>query len=100
MKDEKVYFITECYSKAVFDRFLFCFFFFLNHIIKSIPHYNFGALKSLPDNNLFFYLAKLKAFADDKLNTSPNFEFVINRVQDNVGKGEDAIYLHILLLPQ
>ena len=42
---------------------------------------------------------KLKAFADDKLNNK-NDIYVFDRVENIVGKGENAGYQHFLLFPQ
>ena len=39
---------------------------------------------------------KFKAFADDKINVTEKFKFVLERVQNIVGKGENAGYLHFL----
>ena len=42
---------------------------------------------------------KSKALADDKINVNKNFKFVLGRVENIVGKGEDAGYQHFLLFP-
>ena len=42
-------------------------------------------------------LSDLKAFADDKLNFSQNIKFVFHRVENIVGKGENAGHQHFLL---
>ena len=42
----------------------------------------------------------LKAFADDKINVNKNLKFVLGRVENIVGKGENAGYQHFLLFPQ
>ena len=42
-------------------------------------------------------LSKLKTFAEDKLNFSPNIEIVFDQVENIVGKGESAGPLHFLL---
>ena len=51
-------------------------------------------------NNKFLDLSKLKAFADDKFNVAENFKFVLGRVENIVGKGENAGNQHFLLFPQ
>ena len=51
---------------------------------------------SLPHNN-FFDLTKFKAFADDKLNVAKVMIYVFDRVENIVGKGENAVYQHFLL---
>ena len=43
---------------------------------------------------------KLKAFADDKLNVTKIIISVYDRVENVVGKGENAGYQHFLLFPQ
>ena len=42
----------------------------------------------------------LKAFADDKLDWAEKFKFVLGRVENIVGIGENAGYQHFLLFPQ
>ena len=44
--------------------------------------------------------SKLKAFADDKLNTAVMMISLIDRVENTVGKGENAGYQYFLLFPQ
>ena len=43
---------------------------------------------------------KLQAFADDKSNVTQNLKFVLGRVENIVGKGENAGYQHFLLILQ
>ena len=43
---------------------------------------------------------KLKAFADNKLNVAEKLNFVLGRVKNIVGKGENAGYQHFLLFLQ
>ena len=57
-----------------------------------------ASFNSLPDDNILD-LSKLKAFADDKLNVTPKLKFVLRRVENNVGKGENAACQHFLLFP-
>ena len=45
-------------------------------------------------------LPTLKAFADDKICVAQNLKFILGRVENIVGKGENAGYQHFLLLPQ
>ena len=54
---------------------------------------------SLPTNKLLDCF-KLKAFADDKLNLAEELKFVFGRVENILGKGENAGYQHFLLFPQ
>ena len=44
--------------------------------------------------------SKLKAFADDKIYFYEKVRFVLGRVQNFAGKGENAGYLHFLFFPQ
>ena len=59
----------------------------------------YDLLCSLP-NNKFIDWSKSKAFADDKLNLAENLKFVLGRVEDIVGKGENAGHQHFLLFRQ
>ena len=54
---------------------------------------------SLPNNN-FLDWTIFKAFADDKLNVAKIMMYVFERVENIVGKGENAGYQHFLLFPQ
>ena len=45
-------------------------------------------------------MSKLKAFADNKSNVIQNLKFVLGRVENIVGKGENAGYQHFVLFPQ
>ena len=54
---------------------------------------------SLPNDNILD-LSKFKAFADDKINVIQKLKFVSRRVENSVGKGENAGYQHFLLFPQ
>ena len=47
-----------------------------------------------------FDLAKLKAFADDKINATKMIISAFDRVENIVGKGENAGYQHFLLFSQ
>ena len=55
--------------------------------------------KSLPNDKILNW-SKLKAFAVDKLILAEKLKFVLGRVENNVGKGENAGYQHFLLFPQ
>ena len=52
----------------------------------------------LPNNNILDW-SKLKAFADDKIKVIESLKFVLWRVENIVGKGENAGYQHFLLFP-
>ena len=43
---------------------------------------------------------KIEGFADDKMNVTWKLNFVLGRVENMVGKGENAGYQHFLLFPQ
>ena len=51
-------------------------------------------------NDKFLNWSKLKALADNKINVTEKFEFVLGRVENIVGKGENAGNQHFLLFPQ
>ena len=51
----------------------------------------FGASRFNPlPNDKILDLSKLKAFADDKINVTQKFNFVFERIENIVGKGENA----------
>ena len=56
-------------------------------------------INSLP-NEKILDVTKSKAFADDKINEAQMVISVFNRVENNVGKRENAGYQHFLLFPQ
>ena len=60
---------------------------------------SFIYINSLP-NEKFLDWSKLKAFADDKIDVTEKFEFVVGRIENIFGKGENAGYQHFLLFPQ
>ena len=43
--------------------------------------------------------SELKTFADDKINVTPELKLVSGRVENILGKGENAGYQHFLLFP-
>ena len=43
--------------------------------------------------------SKLKVFTDDKIKATEKLKFVLGRVENTVGKGENAGYQHFLLFP-
>ena len=61
-------------------------------------HCNYS-LTCLPDDT-FLDWSKLEAFADDKVNATQNLKFVLGRVDNIVGKGDNGGYQHFLLFPQ
>ena len=46
------------------------------------------------------YGCKLKAFADDNVNMTQKLKFVFERIENIVGKGENAGFQHFLLFSQ
>ena len=55
-------------------------------------------LNSLPNDKNSDW-SKLKAFADDKKNVTERLKFVLERVENILGKGENAGYQHFLFFP-
>ena len=53
-------------------------------------------VNSLPNNKILDW-SKLKVFADHKSNLIENLNFVLERVEKILGKGENAGYQHFLL---
>ena len=51
-------------------------------------------------NEIFLDMTKLKAFADNKLNVAKINISLCDRVENTVGKEENAGYQHFLLFPQ
>ena len=56
-------------------------------------------LNSSPNENILDCL-KLKAFADYKINVTEKLKFILGRVENIVGKGENAGYQHFLFFLQ
>ena len=54
---------------------------------------------SLPNNQLLDWF-KLKAFADNKIYITEKLKFVLRKVENKVGKGENVGYQHLILVPQ
>ena len=50
-------------------------------------------------NDKVLDLSKLKAFADEKINVAQKSKYVLGRVENIVGKGENAGNQHFLLFP-
>ena len=57
------------------------------------------SLNSLP-NNKILDLSKLEAFENDNLNVYQKLKFALGRVENILGKGENAGYQHFLLFPK
>ena len=58
-----------------------------------------GYFNPLP-NDKTLDQSSLKDFADDKMNATYKMNFAMERVENIVGKGENAGYQHFLLFPQ
>ena len=58
-----------------------------------------NGFNSIP-NDRILDRSKFKGFADNKMNVTENLKFVKGRVENTVGKGENAGYQNILLFPQ
>ena len=56
-------------------------------------------MNTLPNDKILAWY-KLKAFADDKVTVAKLMIFVFDRVENIVGKGENAGYQHFLLFLQ
>ena len=56
-------------------------------------------MNTLP-NDKILELSKLKAFADDEINANQKLKFDLERIENIVGKGENAGYQHFLLFPR
>ena len=51
-------------------------------------------------NDKILDLTKSKAFADNKINLNERLKLVLGKVENIVGKGENAGYQHFLFFPQ
>ena len=71
----------------------------LQLVVKESGTLSVHMINPLP-NDKFSDCSKLKAFADDNLNLAKKLKFVIGRVENIVGKGENAGNQHFLLFPQ
>ena len=59
-----------------------------------------GVALTFKPNDKILDCSTLKAFADDKIKVLKMKIFVIDRVENIVGKGENAGYRYFLLFPQ
>ena len=66
---------------------------------KSLQFVILERINSLP-NNKTLYWSKLKAFADNNLNVDQKLKLSLGRAENIVGKGENTVYQHFLLLSQ
>ena len=58
------------------------------------------SLVNLLPKNRILDQSKLKAFANDKLKMIQMAKFVLDKIESNEGKEENAGYQHLLLFPQ
>ena len=58
-----------------------------------------NTLDAVP-NDKFLDLSELKELADDKMHVTEKFKFILRRIENIVGKGENAGYQHFLLFLQ
>ena len=61
---------------------------------------NSRTLSNSLQNDKILDQSKLKAFADDKLKVIQMAKFVLDKIENIVGKEENAGYQHFLLYPQ
>ena len=71
----------------------------LNLADPGVTKHKGWLLNSLPTDKILD-LSKLKAFACDNSIVYQKLKFALGRVENNVGKGENAGYQHFLLFPQ
>ena len=57
------------------------------------------SFSSLPSDKILDW-SKLKAFANDKINVNEKLKFVFGRIENIVGKVENAGHQHFSLFPQ
>ena len=60
----------------------------------------YSVIITLYENDKTLEVTKLKAFADDKIHVAQMMISVFDRVENIVGKRENAGYQHFLLFPQ
>ena len=56
-------------------------------------------INSLPNGKILDH-SKLNALADNRINVTKKFKFVSERIENILGKGENAGYQHFLLFPK
>ena len=67
-------------------------------ILKTLVNKK-NILNSLPNDKILDWF-KLKAFEDNRLNMNQKVNFVLRRIENIVGKGENADYQHFLIFLQ
>ena len=72
-------------------------YYFLHFLQYSIGNFSVGPFLS---NNKILTLTKLKAYADDDTIVTKKLKFVLGKVENIVGKGENAGHQHFQLFLQ
>ena len=70
--------------------------YFVNQHLYSWPPLGLSVLTK----QQHFRLVRTEAFAYDKINVTQKLKFVLRRVENIMGKGENDGYQHFLLSPQ
>ena len=65
----------------------------------NVTHNMKCVFNPLPNNKILVW-SRLKAFADNKINVTEKLKLVLGRVENIVGKEENAVHQHFLLFPQ
>ena len=69
-------------------------------VIWLTVNYVVGTVEEACTGQQILTLSKMKAFADDNFTVAKMVQFFSNRVENTVGKGENAGYQHFLLFLQ
>ena len=72
------------------------YFYFVNKLLLVSRYWDFN---SLPNDKILDW-SKFKGLADDKINVTQNLKFVLGRIENILGKEENAGYQYFLLSPQ
>ena len=72
------------------------YFYFVNKLLLVSRYWDFN---SLPNDKILDW-SKFKSLADDKINVTQNLKFVLGRIENILGKEENAGYQYFLLFPQ
>ena len=65
--------------------------------LSPVSAFNLGNTNLLLPKDKILDWSKFKAFAEDKINVTEKLKFALGRVENIVGKGENAGYQHFLL---
>ena len=83
-----------CYKLDLFLLFIQCF----PH--TSLVRQNAASYGNRLTNDKIMDVTKFKAFVDDKLKTAKMKIFLFDKIENTMGKGENAGYQHFLLFSQ